>query len=151
MNETDIEEEHDHHEEEHDHEEEELTISFAIWTGFVLVVTLVYIALLVQLRRHRKTAPFTHTFFRISLQLGIADVLMIVYSLFWYRLPRFHVLPDSFIDSMSDSVKVIFADNQCVVIVYFLQVEVIGVILLSVNRYTSLCWPLRHKMVCTHL
>jgi hypothetical protein len=106
-------------EEQHQHLIEELTISFAIWTGLVLAVTLVYITLLVQLFRNRKKAPFTHTFFRISLQLGIADVLMIVYSLVWNRLPRFHVFLDTFIDNMSGSVKVIFADRQSVLLYIF--------------------------------
>jgi hypothetical protein len=127
---------------------EEVTSGFTIWTVLVSLITLVYIVLLVQLFRHRNKHPFKHTFFQISLQLGIANVLMIVYSFFWYRLPSFHVFPANFIDEMSDDAKVIFSGSHSVFIVYFLHVQIIGTILLSVNRYTSLCWPLRHKMVC---
>jgi hypothetical protein len=126
---------------------EEITVAFAWWTLLVLIVTVVYIAMLVQLFRHRKQVPFKYTFFQISFQLGIADVLMIIYIFLWYRLPKFHMFPCNLIHQMSDGAKVIFVGIQSVFIVYFLHVEIIGVILLSINRYTSLCLPLRHKTV----
>jgi hypothetical protein len=125
----------------------EITVGCIIWSALVLFVTLVYIVLLVQMFRHRNTVPYTHTFFRISFQLGIADVLMIAYSMFWYRLPSAHVFPYRFIEKMSTDARIIFAGSDCVFIDYILHVQIIGVILLSVNRYTSLRFPLQHKTV----
>jgi hypothetical protein len=72
---------------------------------------------------------------------------MIVYSIFWCRLPTFRIFPHNVIHRISGAVQEIFAGSQNVFIEYFLQVQIIGVILLSVNHYTSLCFPVRHKTV----
>jgi hypothetical protein len=48
---------------------------------------------------------------------------------------------------MSNDMQQIFAGDQSVFIHYFYHVEITGVTLLAINRYTSMCWPLEHEKV----
>jgi hypothetical protein len=66
-------------------------------------------------------------------------------------LPSLDLYPASLIDKMSNDTQQIFAGDQSVFIRYFYHVEIVGVTLLAINRYTSMCLPMKHKMVLFHL
>jgi hypothetical protein len=125
---------------------ERASIAFTCWTVIVLVVTMVYSAILVQLFRNRHKTPFMNTFYQITFRLGIADVSTIIYSFLWCR-QKFHLFPDTLTAMMSDNVQMIFFGCQSECTVYFLHVQIIGVILVVMNRYTIKCRPFTHTMV----
>lgn len=124
------------------------SIEFLIWMPIAFVCTIIYILTAIQVHRHRTQTPFNSTFYRIWFSLGCADISIIIYSWTFARLPSIHLLTNVFIDNMPSHARQIFAGDQSVFLHYLFHVEIIGVTLLAINRYTSFCRPLQHKMVC---
>ena len=98
-------------------------------------INLVFLHILYKYRRKR---PFTSSFFELCRTLTIVDILMMIFSTVFFKLPVYGWIPSH-----------LFHDNFAVIpmmgIKYFGHVQAIGIIGIALNRFTAVFSPIRHR------
>ncbi|KAE9551614.1 hypothetical protein FO519_005188 [Halicephalobus sp. NKZ332] len=108
--------------------------STALATGCI-PINLLFLHLLYRYRHKR---PFKSSFFDLCRILTIADILMMIFSTIFFKLPVYGWIPEY-----------LFHDNFAVVplmgVNYFSHVQAIGIIGIALNRFTAVFSPIRHR------
>jgi hypothetical protein len=122
-----------------------------IWTVLVIVATMFYIYLGINIYRHRTQSPFDSSYFMLWINTGIVDCLTVLCNWSFYRFSGFHWLQYEALAQFDDNQMGIYFGTAVPLITYLLIVGFVSLVVSSFNRFTSMTYPLKHAKVTTLL
>uniref|UniRef100_A0A914XG54 G-protein coupled receptors family 1 profile domain-containing protein n=1 Tax=Plectus sambesii TaxID=2011161 RepID=A0A914XG54_9BILA len=106
----------------------------------MFITTPVYILLLITLWKNRNEETLKHAFFKLMMSIGIADVGTILNIFLTFRLAEWGWVPQIFIWLGGMSARIAMIGTNL-----FSIAQVLGILVVAVNRYTAFMMPLRHQ------
>lgn len=98
-------------------------------------VNLIFLHILYKYRRKK---PFTSSFFDLCRILTVVDIVMMIFSTIFFKLPVYGWIPP---DLIHENLAVI----PMMGINYFGHVQAIGIIGIALNRFTAVFSPIKHR------
>jgi hypothetical protein len=124
-----------------------LSIIEDVFDIIVMVTIPVYIMVIITIAKNRKDEVLRHAFFDLMISLGISDIGRIIWTILGNTLPRKGWMPQVYIWLDTDlSARLSFAG-----IFSFGKVELFGVFVVALNRFTTYALPMRHDGVSLYV
>ena len=95
-----------------------------------------------MLIKYQNQAPLTSSFFKLSGQLTVADIVMLVFANLLFTFPIYGLFPATFFWHYRNT----WLRKVPIICVWYLShAQAIGVIALTLNRFTAVWKPSQHR------
>jgi hypothetical protein len=118
-----------------------------IWAVSIILATIFYIVLGIQIYRNRNRPPFNSTYFKLWLNTSIADCLVISCIWIFCRLSGFEWFLYDTLVNYDEYQMAIYYGIVIPILGYLLTVSFFSLVVTSVNRFTSMTYPITHVKV----
>lgn len=120
------------------------------WTCIVTVSLIFYIWVVYKLRKNNKKEPFDSSFFALWLNLGYVDICTTISIWLFFKIEYASSYIEAiawFYGNFMENWPRVYYSMKYPIGFYFLNAGFVGVVILSLNRFTSVVFPFRHKTV----
>ena len=137
-------------------------VATSLWLVFVIVSLLFYVVTMIALVYNRQVSPFNSSFFTLWIFLGVIDCSTTIANWMWRNPPTLQWWYYTTLQPVKDFIKCIENVSETLQngtlylwnryygmgsYIFFAHAQYAGVVLLCLNRLTSIIAPMKHKAV----